>query len=86
MEPGGRTGECLEMVAVKAGNYMLVVVDEIDSRIARIECLCSVYFQYYYLVLRHCHLGIFVSLNANRLEPDWLYSADIHSSTSYENI
>jgi len=40
MEPGGRTGERLEMVAAKAGNYTLVlvvvvvVVDEIDSRIA----------------------------------------------------
>jgi len=45
MEPGGRTGERLEMVAAKAGNYTLVlvvvvaVVDEIDLRIARIECL-----------------------------------------------
>jgi hypothetical protein len=43
MEPGGRTGERLEMVAPKAGNCTLVVVvvvvvvDEIDSRVARIE-------------------------------------------------
>ena len=71
MEPGGRTGERLEMVAAKAGNYTLVVVvvvvvvvdvvDEIDSRVARIECLCSVYFQHYFLMLSHCHLGIVVS-------------------------
>jgi len=33
MEPGGKTGEHLEMVAAKAGNYTLVVVDEIDSLI-----------------------------------------------------
>jgi hypothetical protein len=32
MEPGGRTGECLELVAAKAGNYTLVVVHVIDSR------------------------------------------------------
>ena len=44
------------MVAAKAGNYTLVlvvvvVVDEIDSRIARIECFCSVYFQHNYVML-----------------------------------
>jgi len=31
MGQGGRTGECLEMVAAKVGNYTLVVVEEIDS-------------------------------------------------------
>jgi len=30
MGQGGRTGECLEMVAAKAGNYAKVV-EEIDS-------------------------------------------------------
>jgi len=35
MKPGGRTGERLEMVAAKAGNYTLVVVvDEVDLRVA----------------------------------------------------
>jgi len=35
------------MVAAKVGNYTLeVVVDEIDSQVARIECFCSVYFQH----------------------------------------
>jgi hypothetical protein len=93
MEPGGRTGERLEMVAAKAGNYTLVlvvvvvvvVVDEIDSRIARIECLCSVYFQHDYLTLPHCLLGVVVSQTAHWLEPYWLSSAEIHSSTSYVN-
>jgi len=86
MEPGGRTGEHLEMVPAKVGNYTLVVVvDETDSRIARIECLCSVYVQHYYLMLRHCHLGIVVSQTAHWLEPYWLSSAEIHSSTSYVN-
>ena len=32
--------ERLEMEATKAGNYTLVVVDEIDSRLTRIECYC----------------------------------------------
>jgi len=37
MQPGGRTGKHLEMVAVMAGNYtqvvvVVVVVDDIDSR------------------------------------------------------
>jgi len=55
------------MVAAKAGNYTLVVVvvvvvvDEFDSRVAQIECLCSEYFQHYYMMLPHCHLGIVVS-------------------------
>jgi len=35
MEPGGKTGERLEMVATKAGNYnLVVVVDEIDLWVA----------------------------------------------------
>jgi len=45
IEPGGRTGERLEMVAANAGNYTLVVVvvvDDIDLQVTRIECLCSV--------------------------------------------
>ena len=39
MGQGGRTGERLEMVAVKVGNYTLVV-DDIDLGAAQIECLC----------------------------------------------
>jgi len=92
MEPGGRTGERLEMVAAKTGNYTLVVVvvvvvvvNEIDLRVARIECLCSVNFQYYYLMLPHSHLGTVESQTAHRLQPYWLSSAEIHSSTSYVN-
>ena len=69
MEPGGRTGERLGMVAGKAGNYTPGVFDEIDLRAARIECLCSVYLQHYYLMLPHCHLGVVVSQTAQWLEP-----------------
>jgi hypothetical protein len=72
MESGGRTGEHLEMVAAKVGNYILVVVvDEIDLQVARIECFCLVYFQHYYLMLPHCHLGVVVSQTAHLLEPYW---------------
>jgi hypothetical protein len=92
MEPGGRTGERLEMVAAKAGNYTLVVVvvvvvvvDENDLRIARIECLCSVHFQHDDLTLPHCLLGVVGSQTAHWLEPYWLSLAEIHSSTSYVN-
>jgi len=63
---GGRTGERVEMVATKAGNYT-PVVDEFDLWVALIECLCLVYFQHYYLVLPHCHLGIDVSLTTHQL-------------------
>jgi len=71
MEPGGRTGEYLEIVASKAGNYTLVVVvvDEIDSQVAQIQCLCSVNFHQYYLMLPHCHRGVVVSQRAHWLEP-----------------
>jgi len=34
MGPGGTTEERLEMVAAKAGNYTLVVVDAIELRVA----------------------------------------------------
>jgi len=84
MQPGVGTGVCLEMVAAKADNYTLVVgVEEIDSRVARIECLCLVDFHHYHLMLPHCHLGAVVSQTANWLEPYWLSLAQIHLSTSY---
>jgi hypothetical protein len=90
MEPGGRTRERLEMVAAKGVNYTLVlvvvvVVDEIDSWIARIECLCLVYFQHDFLMLPHFLLGVVVSQTSHWLEPYWLSSAEIHSATSYVN-
>jgi len=77
--PGNRGG--------KAGNYTLVVavVDEVDSRVARIGCPCSVYFQHYYMMLPHCHLGVVVSQTAHLLKPYWLSPAQIHSSTSDVN-
>jgi len=86
VEPGGRTGERLEMVAAKAGNYtMVTVVNEIHSKVARIGCLCSVYFQHYYLMLPHCHLDVVVSQTAHWLEPYWLSLVETHSSTLYVN-
>jgi len=69
MGQGGRTEEHLEMVAAKVGNDTLLVVDEIDSRVARIECLCLVYFQHYHLMIPHRHLGVVVSQTAHLLEP-----------------
>jgi hypothetical protein len=38
MEQGGKSGERLETVAAKAGNYT-PVEDESDSAVAGIECL-----------------------------------------------
>ena len=84
MGHGGRTGERLEMEAAKAGNYT-PVVEEIDLWVTRIECLCSVYFQHGYLMLTHCHLGVVVSQTGHPVEPYWLSSAEIRSSTSYVN-
>ena len=84
MKQGGGTGEQLEMETVKAGNNTLVVED-IDSWVAQIICLCSVYFQYYYLMLAHYHLGVVVSQIAHWLESYWLSSVEIRSSTSYLN-
>ena len=68
------------MVAVKVGNYT-PVEDQFDLWVAQIEWLCMVYFQYYYLMLPHCHLGIVVSQTAHCLEPYWLSSVEISSST-----
>ena len=76
----GNTGEHLKMVAAKAGNYT-PGEDELDLWDARIECLCSVYFQHYYMMLPHCHQGVVVSQTAHRVEPYWVSSAEIHSST-----
>ena len=46
MGQGGTTGERLEMVAAKAGNYT-PVEDKFDWRVTGIDCLCLVYFQHY---------------------------------------
>jgi hypothetical protein len=56
MGQGGSTGERLAMEAAKPGND-IPVVDEIDLCIARMECLCLLYFQPHYLMLPHCSLG-----------------------------
>jgi hypothetical protein len=85
MEPAGRTAERLEMVAAKAGNYTLVVVDEIDLQVVQIDFLCSVYFQCYYLMLSHCYLGVVVSQTAHLLQPYWLSLPENSSSSSYVN-
>jgi len=84
MGQGGKTGKRLEMVAAKAGNYTLVE-DEFESGVALIECLCSVYFQHYCLTLPHCPLGVVMSQTAHSIEPYWLSSVEICSSTSYVN-
>ena len=84
MGHGGKTGERLEMEAAKAGNYT-PVEDEFDSGVVRIECLCSVYFQHYCQMLPHCLLGVVVSQTAHPMEPYWLSSVEIRSSTLYVN-
>jgi len=81
---GGKTGECLEMQAAKAGNYT-PVENEFDLGVARIECLCSVYFQHYCQMLPHFPLGVVVSQTAHPMEPYCLSSVEIRSSTSYVN-
>ena len=70
------------MEAAKAGNYT-PVVEEIDSWVAQIDCLCSVYFPH--LMLPHYHLGVVVSQTGHPVEPYWLSSAEIRSSASYVN-
>jgi len=84
MRQDGRTTERLEMVATKLGNTT-PVVDEIDSEVPWIECLCLVYFEHYYLMLPHCHLAVVVIQTAHSLKPYWVSSAEIHSLTSYVN-
>jgi hypothetical protein len=78
----GKTAECQEMEAAKAGNYA-PVEDDLDSAVPRIECFCSVYFQHYCQILPHCLLGVVVSQTSHPMEPYWLSSVEIHSSTSY---
>ena len=75
---------CLEKMAAKVGDYS-PVADELDAWVPRIECLCSVYFQHYFLMLPHCHPGVVVSQTAHQSGPYWLSLADIRSSTSYVN-
>jgi len=70
------------MESAKAGNYT-AVVEEIDSWVAQSEGLCSVYFLH--RMLSHCHLGIIVSQTGHQVEPYWLSSVEIHSSTTYVN-
>jgi hypothetical protein len=85
MGHGGRTGERLEMEAAKMGNYTLVV-EATDWWVARIDCLSLVYFQRYYLMLPHFHLGVVVDCQTGHpVERYWLSLLEIHSSTSYVN-
>jgi len=72
------------MVAAKVDNYT-TVVEEIDLCVAQTECLCSVYFHYFYLIPLHCHLVIVVSETGHPVEPYWLSSLEIRSSTLYVN-
>jgi hypothetical protein len=72
------------MVAARAGNYT-PVEDEFNLWASRIECLCSVNFHHYSLMLPHCHLGVVVSQTTNLVEPYWVSSAEIRLSTSYVN-
>jgi len=81
---GGRTGERLEMVVASTGNYT-PVRDKFDLWDAWIECLCSMCFQHYSLLLPHSQLGVVVSQTAHPLEPYSLSLAEIRSSTLYEN-
>jgi hypothetical protein len=84
MGHGGGTGECLEMVAVRAVNYT-PGEDECDMWAAQRECFCSVYFQRHSLMLSHCHLRVFVSQTAHPVEPYSLSSAEVCSLTSSVN-
>jgi hypothetical protein len=68
------------MVAAKAGNNT-PVVEDINSWGALFECLCLVYFQHYYLMLPHRHLGVVVGQTGHPVEPYWLSSVEIRSST-----
>jgi hypothetical protein len=72
------------MGSARAGNYT-PVEDEFDSAVARIECLCSVYFQHNCPMLPHWLLGIVVSQTGHPVVPYWLSSVEIRSSTSYVN-
>jgi hypothetical protein len=84
MGQGGRTGERFEMVAAKVGNYT-PGVEEIDLWVARIECLCSVYFQVYYRMRSHCHLGVVESQTGHLVELYWWSSVEICWLTLYVN-
>jgi hypothetical protein len=84
MGQGGKPGKRLEMEAVMVGNYT-PGEDEFDSEVARIECLCSVYFHHCCQILPHGLLGVVVSQTAHLMEPYWLSLVVIHSSTSYVN-
>jgi len=84
MGQGGRTAGCLEMVTARVDNYT-PLVGEIHSGVAPNECLCSVYFQHYYLMLPHCPLGVVVSQTARLLSPYWSSLVVIRSSTFYVN-
>jgi hypothetical protein len=84
MGHGGRTGERLEMVAARAGNYT-PVVEEFDLWVTRMECLYLVYFHHHYRILPHDHLGIAVGQTAHPVELYWLTAAEIYWSTLYVN-
>jgi hypothetical protein len=81
---GGRTRVLLKIVAGNADYYTLVV-DESVLGVAGIECLCSLNFLHYCLMLPNWPQGGVVSHTAPRLEEYWLSSVEIHLLTSYGN-
>jgi hypothetical protein len=84
MGQGGKTGERLKKVAVKAGNYT-PVENEYDSRVAGIEYRCLLYFHQCCQMLPHCLVDIVVSQTGHPVEPYWLSLVEICSLTSYVN-
>jgi hypothetical protein len=80
MENGDKTGECLEMAAVKEANHTHAAVD-IDWRVSQIDCLCQWQVVYHYLVILNCRHGAVASQIGRPVEPYSLSLVEIPSFT-----
>lgn len=80
MGQGGKSEEHLQMVTANVGNHTPAVYES-ASWDTPIVYLCSVYFQYYYVMRTNCYLGMIEQNTAYGVEPDCLISAEIHSWT-----
>lgn len=77
---GDRTRSCLQMEAAKGNNHT-PGIDHNHLWVARIDCLCTDYFETCYLMFPNCLLGNIASLTTHILEPHRFSLVEIHSWT-----
>jgi len=83
METGDKTAECLDIAAMKEGNYTLAA-DDVNQCVSEIECLCKWNLMNNYLVILNCRHHIVMSQIDQPVEPYSLSLVEILLSTCFD--